>query len=71
MGELSESQINSSNSRSYCGGAIRTEDANELLALRGSTTGGVQIVISDGLNVNALNENLRSGLTGPHALALE
>jgi ethanolamine ammonia-lyase large subunit len=44
------------------GEAIRNEDATGLLALRGSAVGDVQIVISDGLNANALNENLRSVL---------
>ena len=48
--------------RPSCGEAIRDEDATELLTLRGSVAGGVQMVISDGLNANALNENLRSVL---------
>ena len=48
--------------RPSCGEAIRDEDATELLALRGAAVGDVQIVISDGLNANALNENLRTVL---------
>ena len=55
--------------RPGCGEAIRDDDATALLALRGSAVGDVQIVISDGLNANALNQNLRS-LLPPLRLAL-
>jgi ethanolamine ammonia-lyase large subunit len=48
--------------RPECGEAIRDEDTPDLLAVRGSAAGGVQIVISDGLNANAVNEHLRAVL---------
>src|SRR6185503_19735565 len=44
------------------GEAVRDEDAAGLKALYSSRRPRVQIVISDGLNANAVNENLRSVL---------
>ncbi|MEK6321270.1 MAG: ethanolamine ammonia-lyase subunit EutB [Acidobacteriota bacterium] len=41
------------------GETIRDEDAARVSALHRSSRPGVQVVISDGLNPNALNENLR------------
>jgi ethanolamine ammonia-lyase large subunit len=44
------------------GELIRVEDAERITALRTSRLPQVQVVISDGLNANALNENLRAVL---------
>src|SRR3990172_3994074 len=46
------------------GEAIREEDARRITALYPSRRPRVQVVISDGLNANAMNENLRVVL--PH-----
>lgn len=44
------------------GESLREDDARRLAALYGSQAARVQIVISDGLNANAVNENLRTVL---------
>jgi ethanolamine ammonia-lyase large subunit len=44
------------------GESLRQDDARRLAALCGSQMARVQIVISDGLNANAVNENLRTVL---------
>ena len=44
------------------GEAVRDEDATTLLSLYASRRPRLQIVISDGLNANAVNENLRAVL---------
>src|SRR6266851_2476757 len=44
------------------GELIRVDDAERITALRASRLPPVQVVISDGLNANALNENLRAVL---------
>ena len=44
------------------GELIREDDAERIVALRASRLPQVQVVMSDGLNANALNENLRAVL---------
>jgi ethanolamine ammonia-lyase large subunit len=46
--------------RPQSGEMIREEYASRIASLRGSSRPLLQIVISDGLNANAINENLRS-----------
>lgn len=53
------------------GELIHAEDAVHILALYPERRPRVQVVISDGLNANAINENLRSVLSGVRHALLE
>jgi ethanolamine ammonia-lyase small subunit len=53
------------------GESLRDEDANQLRSLRSSRPAEIQVVISDGLNANAINQHLHAFLPALRRLLLE